>query len=188
MTTITTALVDGLMFHYAVGWVFGAGFATCSNFVGLRWLGLQTSNGASGIWGIMPVKPFGLLSRLEFLQNWASAFIAGLNPAVIHNLEKYYAIKKVCYLSALENIEGDYLEFGVFTGSSFSHALRCLRKLSSIHPSVAATKCYGFDSFAGFGSLEEEDRHPFYTNENFETSLPQVERRVRRARATWRFN
>ena len=38
MTTITTALVDGLMFHYALGWVFGAGFATCSNFVGLRWL------------------------------------------------------------------------------------------------------------------------------------------------------
>ena len=38
MTTITTALVDGLAFHYAVGWVFGAGFATCSNFVGLRWL------------------------------------------------------------------------------------------------------------------------------------------------------
>ena len=38
MTTITTALVDGLMFHYAAGWVFGAGFATCSNFVGLRWL------------------------------------------------------------------------------------------------------------------------------------------------------
>ena len=38
MTTITTALVDGLMFHYAFGWVFGAGFATCSNFVGLRWL------------------------------------------------------------------------------------------------------------------------------------------------------
>ena len=135
----------------------------------------------------MPVKSFGLLSRLEFLQNWASAFIAGLNPAVIHNLEKYYAIKKVCYLSALESIEGDYLEFGVFTGSSFSHALRCLRKLSNIHPSVAATKCYGFDSFVGFGPLEEEDRHPFYTNENFETSLPQVERRVRRAAGNMAF-
>ena len=129
----------------------------------------------------MSVRPFGLLSRLEFLQNWASALIAGLNPAVIHNLAKYYAIKKVCYLSAIEDTEGDYLEFGVFTGSSFCHALRCLRKLSNIHPSVATTKCYGFDSFAGFGPLEEEDQHPFYTNENFSTSLPQVERRVRRA-------
>ena len=38
MTAITTALVDGLILHYAVGWVFGAGFAACSNFVGLRWL------------------------------------------------------------------------------------------------------------------------------------------------------
>ena len=38
MTAVTTVLVDGLMLHYAVGWFFGAGFAACSNFVGLRWL------------------------------------------------------------------------------------------------------------------------------------------------------
>ena len=133
------------------------------------------------------MRPFGLLSRLEFLQNWASALIAGLNPAVIHNMGKYYAIKKVCYLSAIEDAEGDYLEFGVFTGSSFCHALRCLKKLSNIHPSVATTKCYGFDSFAGFGPLEEEDRHPFYTGENFRTSLQQVERRVRRAAGDMQF-
>ena len=37
MAAITTALVDGLMLHYAVGWFFGAGFAVCSNFAGLRW-------------------------------------------------------------------------------------------------------------------------------------------------------
>lgn len=37
MAAITTALVDGLTLHYAVGWFFGAGFAAGSNFVGLRW-------------------------------------------------------------------------------------------------------------------------------------------------------
>ena len=124
---------------------------------------------------------FGLLPGLELLQNWASALIAGLNPAVVHNLEKYMALKKVHYLSALENVEGDYLEFGVFTGSSFCHSIRCCRKLVRLNPNIARTTFYGFDSFAGFGPLREEDRHPFYTSENFPASLPKVERRVRKA-------
>ena len=124
---------------------------------------------------------FGFLLRLEFLQNWASVFVAGLNPAVMHNLEKYHALKKVFYLSAIEDIEGDYLEFGVFQGSSFLHAIRCCRKLAKLNPRFTETRFYGFDSFAGFGSLQEEDRHPWYTDENFTTSLSRVERRIRKA-------
>ena len=58
---------------------------------------------------------FGMLSKLEFLQSWSSLIIAGINPAIIHNLEKYYVLKKVHYLSAIEDVAGDYLEFGVFT-------------------------------------------------------------------------
>ena len=135
----------------------------------------------------MMATKFGFLLRLGFLQDWASAFIAGLNPAVLHNLEKYYALKKVCYLSAMEDIEGDYLEFGVFTGSSFCHRLRCCRKLAKINPNIANTKFYGFDSFVGFGPLEQEDRHPFYTDENFATNLPKVENRVRKAAAGMAF-
>ena len=70
---------------------------------------------------------FGFLSKLDFLQDFASVFIASLNPAVVHNLEKYMALKKVHYLSAIESIEGDYLEFGVFNGSSFCHSIRCYK-------------------------------------------------------------
>ena len=58
---------------------------------------------------------FGFLSKLEFLQVMASKLISGINPAVIHNIEKYYILKKVHYLAAIEELEGDYLEFGVFT-------------------------------------------------------------------------
>ena len=72
---------------------------------------------------------FGFLSKLEFLQGLSSRIISSINPAVIHNLEKYYTLKKVHYLSAIEDIEGDYLEFGVFTGSSFCHSIRCNNKL-----------------------------------------------------------
>jgi hypothetical protein len=123
---------------------------------------------------------FGFLSKLEFLQDWASALVAGLNPAIVHNLEKYHTLKKVHYLSAIEDVEGDYLEFGVFTGSSFCHSIRCCKNLAKLNPKTLITKFYGFDSFAGFGTLEGDDKHPFYTDENFVTSLPAVNRRANR--------
>ena len=72
---------------------------------------------------------FGLLSKIEFLQNVPSVIIANLNPAITHNIEKYKAIKKAFYISSIENINGDYFEFGVFTGSSFCHAIRCAKAL-----------------------------------------------------------
>ena len=123
---------------------------------------------------------FGILSKLEFLQDWASALIAGINPAIVHNLEKYHVLRKVHYLSTIEDVEGDYLEFGVFTGSSFCHSIRCCKKLAKLNPKTINTKFYGFDSFSGFGTLLEDDKHPFYTDENFSTSLPAVNRRANR--------
>lgn len=126
---------------------------------------------------------FGFLSKLEFLQDWASNFISRINPAVIHNLEKYHILKKVHYLSAIEGIEGDYLEFGVFTGSSFCHSIRCCRALSNLNPAVGRTKFYGFDSFEGFGVLDADDKHPFYTDENFATSEKAVGNRANKVAA-----
>jgi O-methyltransferase len=122
---------------------------------------------------------FGFLSRLEFLQNWSSWIISRVNPAVIHNIEKYYAIKKVHYLSSIEDIEGDYLEFGVYTSSSFCHSIRCFRnsrKLASTGKSE--TRFIGFDSFEGFGEVMDGDEHSFYTDENFSTSYDEVDKRV----------
>jgi hypothetical protein len=130
---------------------------------------------------------FGFLSKLEFLQDWASALIAGVNPAIVHNLEKYHTLKKVHYLSTIEDVEGDYLEFGVFTGSSFCHSISCCKKLAKFNPKTLNTKFYGFDSFAGFGTLAEDDKHPFYTDENFATSLPKVNRRVKRVAGDIKF-
>ena len=123
---------------------------------------------------------FGFLARLSFLQDWASHLIAASNPAIGHNIEKYYALKKVHYLSAIEAIEGDYLEFGVFTGSSFCHSMRCCRAMAKLNPKVMATRFFGFDSFSGFGALDEKDRHPFYTDETFSTDFHAVRKRVQR--------
>lgn len=123
---------------------------------------------------------FGLLAKLDFLQDWISVIIASINPAVTHNLEKYQVLKKIHYLSAIENIEGDYLEFGIFSGSSFSHSIRCCQKMKKFNPKVMDTRFYGFDSFSGFGEITDEDVHPFYTDENFATSLDLVKKRVSR--------
>ena len=122
---------------------------------------------------------FGFLSKLEFLQSAASRIISGLNPAVIHNIEKYYVLKKVHYLSAIEGLSGDYLEFGVFTGSSFCHAIRCSQSVKHLDTSGEETRFFGFDSFTGFGELSTDDAHPFYTDENFATDLAKVQKRVR---------
>lgn len=123
---------------------------------------------------------FGILSKLEFLQNWSSRIISGINPAIIHNIEKYHVLKKVHYLSVIEGVDGDYLEFGIFTGSSFCHSIRCNHKLRHLNPSAKTMKFFGFDSFSGFGKITVEDQHSFYTDKNFETDLGKVERRVQR--------
>tara|TARA_Y100000589_G_scaffold287890_1_gene288970 strand:- start:21972 stop:23162 length:1191 start_codon:yes stop_codon:yes gene_type:complete len=125
---------------------------------------------------------WGGLSKLQFLQSFASNLIAYINPAVTHNLEKYYAIKKVFYLSTIEDINGDYVEFGVFEGSSFSHSIRCYLNLKEYMPPNKDNeiKFYGFDSFDGFGKLNEEDFHPFYADEQFKTSISQVNNRIKK--------
>lgn len=124
--------------------------------------------------------PFGFLAKLEFLQTIASSFIAKINPAVIHNVEKYYALKKVHYLSSIEELEGDYIEFGVFTGSSFCHSLKCYRNVFDSFKKYDM-KFFGFDSFEGFGNIDEGDLHPFYTDQNFKTDYDKVNKRIAKA-------
>ena len=123
---------------------------------------------------------FGFLVHFQFLQNWASALIAKINPAIIHNIEKYHVIKKVHYLSSVEDLEGDYLEFGVFQGSSFCHSIRCCKSLLKINKNILKTRFYGFDSFEGFGALSNDDKHPFYEDQNFQTNYSDVNNRVKK--------
>lgn len=123
---------------------------------------------------------FGFLASFEFLQNLASIFFANLNPAIIHNLEKYAAIKKVMYLTGIEELDGDYLEFGTFTGSSISHAIRCAKKAKGHFSKSDNIRFFGYDSFEGFGELPKGDEHAFYTDQNFKTDFQRVSRRVKR--------
>lgn len=121
---------------------------------------------------------FGILAKFDFLQTMASKILVNINPAVIHNIEKYLMLKKVHYLSSIEEIEGDYLEFGVYTGSSFCHSIRCCLSMSKrLNPTYSKTRFWGFDSFDGFGDLKEDEKHSFYTDQNFSTSYDRVNKR-----------
>ena len=123
---------------------------------------------------------FGFLSKLNFLQDFASYFISKLNPHAIHNIEKYYALKKVHYLSSLEGMDGDYLEFGLYIGSSFCASIKCCKSVEYLNEKNKETKFYGFDSFEGFGEISEDDRHPFFTDYNFKTTYDKVFKRVKK--------
>ena len=130
---------------------------------------------------------FGILSNFDFLQTITSTIISKINPAIFHNIEKYLAIKKAFYLSSIEDIEGDYFEFGVFSGSSFCHAIRCAKSNEKFDEKLKTMHFYGYDSFEGFGDLPESDAHKFYTDINFATNYEKVYSRVKRVTDESRF-
>ena len=121
-----------------------------------------------------------ILSKAIFLQNLASKIVTRINPFVLHNFDKYLAIKKAFSFSALEKIEGDYFEFGVFTGSSFCHAIQCARVNQKYDNTLDKIRFFGFDSFEGFGDLPEDEKHVFFTKENFTSDYNKVLKRVRK--------
>ena len=63
-----------------------------------------------------------------FLQNIVANIFSRFPPVIEHNLAKYSAIKKAMYQTALEHTYGSYIEFGVFTGSSFNFAMKINKK------------------------------------------------------------
>ena len=88
--------------------------------------------------------------------------------------------RTVDYLSSIEEIKGDYFEFGVFNGSSFSHAVRCAKNSEKYDPDFKKMIFFGFDSFAGFGEVDNFDKHKFYTDINFKTDYEKVLNRIRK--------
>ena len=101
-----------------------------------------------------------------FLQNFAASIISYIPPFLEFSIAKYIAIKKAMYITAVDQTYGSYMEFGVFTGSSFNFAMKINKQLEK---TFEKTNCefIGFDSLKGFGKISEDDKHPFYKNETF---------------------
>ncbi|MBM3231767.1 hypothetical protein FJZ21_00080 [Candidatus Pacearchaeota archaeon] len=97
-----------------------------------------------------------------------------VGPEIIHNNEKHESLKKFLFYKKIEGVEGDYLEFGVYEGTSIKGAATYWRKIGG----GKNMRFFGFDSFKGM-SPEKGDEHPFYTNFDFSTDFHQIKKRFR---------
>lgn len=69
---------------------------------------------------------FNLIRRSPWIQTVAVRLITAIHPSIEHNIAKTMAVKKAFYRAFLEEIAGDYLEFGTFAGTSLIAPLRAL--------------------------------------------------------------
>ena len=118
------------------------------------------------------------LAKFSFLQDILS-FLICLPPfALEHNFGKYLILRKAHYLTCIDNVQGDYLEFGVFTGSSFAHSVRAYSRLKNLDKRKKKMRFFGFDSFQGFGEIDEKTKHSFFQDSNFVWSSKRVVKRA----------
>ena len=80
-------------------------------------------------------------------------------------------------VTAVDKTNGAYLEFGVMTGNSFNFAMLVSKKLDKLFGKMDC-EFIGFESFQGFGEINEDDEHPFYNDDNFSVSEEKVLRNI----------
>ena len=121
-------------------------------------------------------KMFELAKRSHWLQTLVVRLISAVPPAIEHNVSKTLAIKKAFYFAFLEQIAGDYLEFGTFEGTSLIAAFESDRRFRT---STTPTRTFwGFDSFEGFKYFDPRDRHPFFQEGDFVSNYEQTRKRL----------
>tara|TARA_B100001029_G_scaffold176998_1_gene180849 strand:+ start:128 stop:784 length:657 start_codon:yes stop_codon:yes gene_type:complete len=109
-----------------------------------------------------------IIAKLTFLHNIFSKLIIAIPVFLMHNFSKYMMIKKIFYNLSLDQVKGDCIEFGIFTGSSFKHSIRLNSKLNKFDNS----SFYGLDSFEGF----PDDSHPYFNQSNFKNSYEKTKK------------
>jgi O-methyltransferase len=119
-----------------------------------------------------------LIKNSHWLQTIAAKSIAAWHPNIVHNIDKIAGLKKAFYLVNLENVPGDYMEFGMFEGTSFIGAFES--HLRTKLPNSPNRKFWGYDSFEGFKYSDENDAHPFFREGDFKSSENLVRKRIKK--------
>jgi len=120
-----------------------------------------------------------LIKNNLFIQNFVATIVSIVPPYLEFSVAKYQAIKKAMFITAQDKTCGSYLEFGVFTGSSFNFAMKVNKKIEKI---FGNTDCefIGFDSFKGFGEIKKEDENPGFTNQIFYVDKKKVLKNIKK--------
>ncbi len=120
-----------------------------------------------------------ILKNNLFIQNFFSSLVVLMHPFLENTLSKYTAIKKAMFLNYHDNTIGDYLEFGVFTGSSFNFAMKINKKMEKVFKRTIETQFIGFDSFDGFGEIKQIDENPNFKSTFFKINKKKVFKNIK---------
>ncbi len=128
---------------------------------------------------------------LSFLKNqhWLITLIIKLMNlvpiAIVHNIDRIRAYRKIFHYVNFEQIEGDYLEFGVYEGSSMISAFYANKSTSKNDNLIIIDKkkikrmFIGFDSFEeGFKYYNEKDNHINWKESHLKSSFSKTIRRL----------
>jgi len=129
-----------------------------------------------------------LAKNIQLLQTIAVRCIASLHPFIEHNIGKAQALKEAFFHCYIEAIPGDYLEFGVYEGTSLISAFYNNRKY--VTNKQLPKRCFwGWDSFDnGFKYFDNKDKHPFFQEGDFTSSYQKTKQRLSKTlknKATW---
>lgn len=104
------------------------------------------------------------------IKTYFLSFIINLfNGDNYHNTAKFYSIYKIWNNIKLDDVDGDYIEFGILKGKSLLHSVKTYNKL---FPRDREINFFGIDSFEGFPT----ENHNFYKNKNFLASYDDVKK------------
>tara|TARA_B100000029_G_C17581010_1_gene959666 strand:- start:100 stop:813 length:714 start_codon:yes stop_codon:yes gene_type:complete len=114
-----------------------------------------------------------LIKKNLFIQNFVATLVSFFPPYLEFTTSKYLAIKKAMYITAHDKTQGSYLEFGVFTGSSFNFAMKVNKRIEKIFGKMNC-EFIGFDSFKGFGEVKKEDENPSFQDDVFSVNEEKI--------------
>ena len=125
------------------------------------------------------MKLLNIIKNNLFIQNFFGFLISFIPPYLEFSIGKYLGIKKAFYITAHDKTFGSYLEFGVFTGSSFNFAMKVNKKIDNL---FGNSDCdfYGFDSFQGFGKIELGDEHPRFDDKTFSVNEEKILKNIKK--------
>ena len=125
------------------------------------------------------MKLINIIKNNLFIQNFFGSLVSLVPPYLEFSIGKYLGIKKAFYITAHDKTFGSYLEFGVFTGSSFNFAMKVNIKIDNL---FGNSNCdfYGFDSFKGFGNIEINDEHPRFNDETFSVNEEKILKNIKK--------
>jgi len=115
------------------------------------------------------MKLLNFLEKNYFLQDLIVWLINRVPAPIHHNIEKIKAIRRAFAYTGQEGIKGDYLEFGVFQGTSLIAAINAFRYQNDCYGGKnIGDKCrfIGCDSFEGLRREPEYDKsHPVFDDQ-----------------------